>query len=122
LTIIRNRGVVVVKPQSFGADVDVLGAFGVGIVSAEAFAAGVASVPSPYLDADWAGWMVWRTFAFHFEFASALTIALPANISFEVDSKAMRKIGPNEVLVYVAESQAGALSIFDGLRTLIKLS
>jgi len=41
---------------------------------------------------------------------------------FEVDSKAMRRMGPNKVLVGIAESQSGAYTISSPLRTLVKLS
>jgi len=42
--------------------------------------------------------------------------------NFEVDSKAMRKVGENEVLVTIAESQGGAFNISTPLRTLVKFS
>ena len=39
-TIIRTRGQIVIRPvANFAADVDIVGAFGIGLVSAEAFAA-----------------------------------------------------------------------------------
>ena len=120
-TIIRHRGQCSVIPQTAGADVDIVGAVGVCIVSAEAFAAGVASVPEPFNDADWGGWMVWRSFAFRQEFSDATGI-LNQERTFEIDSKAMRKISPNEVLVTVAESQVGAFSIATPWRVLVKLS
>ena len=121
LTIVRTRGVVSVIPQTAAADVDVVGAFGIGVVTQEAFAAGVASIPEPFTDADWGGWFVWRTFAFRQEFSDATGILLQ-NYNFEIDSKAMRKVSPNEVMVVVSESQVGAHSVFDGTRHLLKLS
>ena len=119
-TIVRNRGAVAISIVT-AADLDVVGAFGIGIVSAEAFAAGIGSVPTPYSDGDWGGWMVWRSFALRWDFSDA-TGARFAQIEIEVDSKAMRKVSPNEVIVLVAESQTGAFSMADGLRQLIKLS
>jgi len=121
LTLVRTRGVVAIKVQSYTADVSPVGAIGMGIVSQEAFAAGVASVPDPISNPDWGGWFVWRTFAMHFENISQVGVLL-GSWSFEVDSKAMRKISPNEVLVIVAASQSGAFSIYDGTRHLVKLS
>ena len=120
-TIVRNRGMVSIRPQSYAADIDINGAYGIGIASAEAVAAGVASVPEPFTDGDWGGWMVWRSFAFHYEFASAIS-TFESSWQTEVDSKAMRKVSPNEVAVFVAESQSGAFFIAEGIRTLIKLS
>ncbi len=64
--------------------------------------------------------MVWRSFASQIEFDVDGTFV--SSFQLEIDSKAMRKVTPNEVVVYVAESQSGAFSVMDGLRTLVKLS
>ena len=120
-TIVRNRGNVSIKITTVTADLDIVGAFGLGIVTAEAFAAGVGSMPEPFSDADWGGWMVWRSFSYHFEFITGTGSDFLV-WDFEVDSKAMRKVSPNEVLVLIAESQVGAYSISTPLRTLVKLS
>ena len=119
-TVTRTRGQVSVIPQAFTADVEFAGAIGMGIVSAEAFAVGIASVPEPFSDADWSGWFVWRSFSYHFEFGTAEAFAFP-DWSFDVDSKAMRKVGPNEVVVIVAESQVGPYKISTLFRMLVKL-
>ena len=121
ITLIRTRGMVSLVPQTVTADVDIVGAFGMCIVSQQAFTAGAASVPEPFSDADWGGWFVWRSFAFKFEFATAASVNFP-RWDFEIDSKGQRKIGPNDILVAVAESQAGAYSIATPLRQLFKLS
>ena len=121
-TVIRTRGQVSVRPAAgvFG-DIEVHGAYGVCIVNTDAFAAGVASIPGPVTDADWSGFFVWRPFTFALEAGDATGVT---RISFEqeVDSKAMRKIGQNETLVQVCESQLGALRISMQLRFLFKLS
>jgi len=120
-TIIRTRGQVSIIPSTAGADLNIVGAFGIGIVTSEALAAGVASVPEPFTDADWGGWYVWRSFSYNLEFSDATGLNF-LNWNFEVDSKAMRKITTNESLVLVAESQGGAFSISTPIRTLVKLS
>ena len=120
-TIVRMRGQVSVKPEVLAADVDIVGALGVGIVSTDAFGAGAASVPGPFLQADWPGWFVWRSFSYHFEFQDATGIHYPM-WDFEVDSKAMRKVSQNETVVIMAESQVGAFRISTPLRMLVKLS
>ena len=120
-TVIRSRGTVSIAPDSFGADVEYKGAIGMGIVSTDAFTAGVASIPGPWLDSDWGGWYVWRSFAEIFEFKDA-TGSLVISTGFQVDSKAMRKITTNETLVVIAESQSGAYQIFSAVRTLLKLT
>ena len=121
-TIVRTRGVVSVRITAYGLDVDVHGAFGIGIVSAEALAVGVTAMPTPLRDADWGGWFVWRSFAFHWEFQSAAGERM-ASYEMEIDSKAMRKITPNEALVVVAESGSSQIiQLYDGTRHLLKLS
>jgi len=119
-TIVRTRGQISVKPGSFGADLDVLGAFGIGLVSGEAFAAGVASIPEPFSDADWGGWMVIQPFAFHFESITQAGVLL-GSFEFEIDSKGMRKVEPNSVMVAVAESVVGSYQLADVTRLLLML-
>ncbi len=121
-TIVRIRGMLSIELQTYAADLDIAGAVGMGIVSAEAFAAGVASVPEPFTDADWGGWMMWRSFAHRFEFVSNTGSFFPAEWTMEIDSKAMRKVDNNEVLIIVAESQSGAIAVASPLRVLIKLA
>jgi len=102
-------------------DVEITGAFGLAIVSDQAFAAGVASVPGPFSQADWDGWFVWRSFDYALEAGDATGFRL-ISINQEVDSKAMRKISDNETIVLVAESQNNGLRISLPLRLLFKLS
>ncbi len=116
-TIIRTRGSISVFPSVFSADINIVGAFGIGLVSAEAFAAGVASVPEPFTDSDWGGWMVIQPFALRFEFQDA-TGTMQGSWTFDIDSKAQRKVEPNSVMVVVAESITGAFNIADTTRLL----
>ena len=119
-TIVRTRGGVRIQAQVATADVAIVGAFGVGIVSADALAVGITAIPGPFRDADWSGWYVWRSFSDRLEFQSASGTRF-LTFGFEVDSKAMRKVGPLDALVIVAESQIGAFSISAPIRTLAKL-
>ena len=121
LTVMRTRGMVSIRPEVVGADLDIVGAVGVGIVSAEAQAIGITAIPTPFSNGDWGGWMVWRSFSYRFEFADATGVNF-VNWNFEIDSKAMRKVTPNEALVIIAESQVGAYRISTPLRHLVKLS
>ncbi len=121
LTIIRNRGFVQIT-SSLAADLDFTGAIGLGVVTSEAFAAGVASIPEPFTDADWGGWMVWKSFAYSVDVLDATGTNTFPGWNFEIDSKAMRKVGPNSVAVGIAESQAGAFNVNWVNRMLVKLS
>ena len=63
-TVVRHRGrISVAVPTGTNTDLEFTGAWGVGVVSVEAFAAGVASIPEPYTDSDWGGWMVIQAFS-----------------------------------------------------------
>ena len=123
LTVIRTRGVLSIQPDSVQVDGEIIGAFGIGVVTAEAFAAGVVSLPEPFTDADWGGWMVWQSFAYVLKFESSAGIQVPVDRVIEIDSKAMWKMSQNEVLVAVAESASGlAFRVIDTARILVKLS
>ena len=120
-TIVRVRGHLSVLAAAVTADDTIVGAFGVAIVSSEAFTAGVGSMPEPFTDADWGGWMVWQAFSYRFEFFDGTGANFP-DWDMVIDSKAMRKGGPNERLVLIAESQDGGFQISTPVRILVKLS
>ena len=121
-TIVRTRGEVSIKPDAFNADIDINGAFGMCVVSQDALTAGIASIPKPFSDAEWGGWFVWQSFAKHLEQVTNAGLLL-GSWDYQVDSKAMRKITTNDVIVSVAESISGAaFDIAMHLRVLLKLS
>ena len=119
-TLIRSRGSLFVSGVST-ADVSATGAFGGCIVSDEAFAAGTLSIPRPFDDSDWNGWFVWQAVNWKFEFISGVG-ALMYGATYEIDSKAMRKMGTNETLVFIYESQAGAVTVNAITRELFLMS
>ena len=94
------------------------------VVSDQAVAAGIASIPGPFSEAFWDGWFVWRSFTWDYDFkdATGAQVTTIGSAVFEVDSKAMRKVSENETIVIVAESQSGAFGISTPLRVLLKLS
>ena len=120
-TIVRTRGVFEHFPTAFGVDLAYQGAFGICVVSSDAFGVGASAIPGPFTDSDWGGWFVWQSFAYRLEFSSGVGL-LKAHETLEIDSKAMRKIGPNETMVVMAESQAGGFTVWDGTRHLFKLA
>jgi len=121
-TIVRTRGIISIKLTSYAADLDFCGVLGMGIVSDEALAAGAASIPRPFDDADWPGWFVWEPFCSRFEFLDATGTKFPAALSWKFDSKAMRKVRVNETVVVMVESQSGAFETAVFFRQLYKLS
>ncbi len=120
-TLIRTRGGLSVIPGAFTADVAFIWAYGIGIVSDQAFAAGAASIPGPFTDSDWDGWQTWISGSARFEFGDATGFELQSEIQ-QVDSKAMRKVTDGETIVVMAESQAGAFQVSAPIRLLMKLS
>ncbi len=120
-TLIRTRGEVAYFNTTEGADSEIVGAYGVGVVSDQAVAAGIASIPGPWSAPEWDGWHVWRSFHYVFQFLDS-TGTRQSVLRQEVDSKSMRKITDNETLVLVAESETGAFDISMALRHLFKLA
>ena len=103
-------------------------AVGFGIVSAEAFAAGVASVPSPIGDLDWDGWMFHQFADLHSVTATIAdgVNAVGCSIYQEIDVKSQRILESDNVLVAVAEAEnevGAAAAVLDAdSRILIKLA
>jgi len=123
-TIIRTRGLISVAPSAVTADIDIQGAFGMGIVSDQAFAAGAGSIPGPWTDQDWGGWFLWIPFFNALEVGAApssVELYMPNSV-FHFDSKAMRKVEINETVVVMIESQAGAAQVVSPFRMLVKLA
>ena len=121
-TIVRTRGLLSIMPSVFGIDLTVIGAMGFGIVSNQAFAAGAASIPGPWSNADWEGWFLHQYFAWKFEVTTDIG-RLIGSVQIPFDSKAMRKMdGTSETLVVMVESQANAISASVNFRMLVKLS
>jgi len=118
-TVVRARGIISVN-ISTDADLEMVGAFGVGIVSTEAFGIGITAIPHPFRDADWGGWFVWQSFAQRMDAVTQAGI-LQGALNFVIDSKAMRKVQPNETIVFVAESQSKAFRITETVRVLLML-
>ena len=120
-TIIRARGIISIRATAEGASQTINGAFGVGLVSAEALAVGITALPTPHSDADWGGWMVWKPFGLRWLVDTAVG-AEWAHVMIEIDSKAMRKVEASSAMVFVAESQSGAFDIIESVRLLLKLA
>ncbi len=120
-TVVRVRGEFTHSPSVATADLEYCGAYGFGIVTLDALAAGIASIPGPASDPGWNGWFVWGGFSYDFSHA---TDAGFRDISARsiIDSKAMRKVGPEEAVVVVTESIGGAFQASIQFRMLVKLS
>ena len=125
-TIVRLRGSLVAYLTATSAANDGFHcAIGVGLVSDEAFAVGVASIPGPLTEADNEIWMYHRFFDIHSPTATLASADVSQSVAFEVDSKAMRKWDDDKTLVAMLEVEEASVAIaavwFDS-RVLLKFT
>ena len=123
LTIVRLRGSLQAFLTVGGDPGGFHCALGACIVSNDAAAVGITAIPDPIADMDWDGWFYHRFFDVHspgvFDGADQSN-----SIQFEVDSKAMRKVGVNDTVVVTleaVETGAASMSVFFDSRILLKL-
>ena len=105
-TVVRIRGELVVGVTAFGAaGANTNLTLGIKLATASAFAAGGASIESPNTEigSDWIWWNAAPT-----RNSTTLVTDSTGNVGtlfrVMVDSKAMRKVGPNQVLILVAHN------------------
>ena len=104
-TIFRTYVEVLINLDQVGADELVLCTYGQIIVTDTAAAAGIASVPGPSgISGDpEADWYVWQAMTVRFEFITAAGIEGNSGHHYLIDSKAMRKVGPDDDIALVAQ-------------------
>ena len=103
-TVRRTRALIHWKSDQLVASEYAIGAFGMCVVSEDAFAAGVASVPGPFTDASSDLWFVHQYILSDFIFGDATGFDSMGGRSYEVDSKAMRRVTDEERIVLVFEN------------------
>jgi len=97
-TLIRIRGEIMVASDQSSADELQLGSLGIGIVQDVARAVGMASTPSPFLDAGDEVWLYWRSLMSRGEKGAGTVIGTMTR-NYEIDAKAMRKITDGDSLI-----------------------
>ncbi len=107
-TILRSRGYLQASmdaTKQVGDSIDL--AFGLGIISTDAFAAGGGSVPDPGDEAEYP-WIWWGQM--HLEaFATGGTEPWGSSSQYiEVDTKAMRKMKPGQSLAWIVQVQGAS--------------
>ncbi len=109
-TVRRTLGQIMVRSDQVAAGEDVIGAFGMIVVSDIAAAAGIASVPDPVTEASDDGWFVWQGLS-----ATQGGSAQRTGQLIQFDSKAMRR---NEegfsIALVVANASASAGMVMFG--------
>jgi len=124
LTLARTRGLLrlfLTSASSVGDGYQ--GAFGIGKVALPAFTAGIASLPTPITEMDWDGWLFHSIIGAHRSDTGGTSQV--GQLDVEVDSKAMRKFGGQEVLfaaIEVVEIGVAQLNVFFDSRMLFLLS
>jgi len=122
LTIVRIRGrLTIFGTAAATAANHMFWAFGICIVSENAFGVGITAIPHPQTDIKWDGWM------YHTQGVGTTTpgSAVGTHGAIEIDSKAMRKIKDTDFLIGVVEAtEVGTSSVQFDLesRILVKLS
>ncbi len=118
VTVLRTRGMMWYTSDQGAANEDYQGALGMAVVTDRAAAAGIASVPGPVTDGDDDVWALYQAFGYR---GTDAGVSTPPPI--ELDSKAMRKVPPGRVIVFVVENgHATGLRFGFTLRVLAKLT
>ena len=101
-TVLRIRGELIYQMQATGIAIgdQARVGFGLGIVSQDAFALGATALPDPLGDVSFP-WLFWNETNFASELAAATNTAGSAVRRLVVDTKAMRKLKPEEALVAI---------------------
>ncbi len=89
------------------------GAFGIGIVKAPAFAAGISSVPTPIAEQDDDSWIFWMPVQVFAQDASDAGLGRGAFQEIVVDSKAMRKLNEGDVIYAALEVVLAGTAVAD---------
>ena len=116
LTLVRVRGeftAFIESATSIGDGYYEL-AFGICIVTENAFNAGVASVPAPLTDLGWDGWLFHRLVSQMRAPSTTELFTSPMEaVRIEIDSKVMRKEKATDVMIGVTElgTEAGACTL-----------
>ena len=120
VTVRRTHGLVEWRSDQKAADESPFGAYGLCIVSNNAFAAGIASIPGPYTDADSDLWFVHQFLRTTLLFGSNIGFDGQAGASYTINSKAMRKLTDEETIAVVVEngSTTAGATMFHALRIL----
>ncbi len=101
LTIRRTRGLVATHTDRSVASEIQLGAFGIGVFTNTAIAAGIASLPDPVTDVEDEIWFVYGHISSQFKFGSDIAFDAQNATLWEFDSKAMRKVPQGYAIAFI---------------------
>ncbi len=120
-TILRTRTVITFRTDQLTGSESPTGALGMIIVKEIAVNIGVTATPGPRTDPD-SDWFVYQGMTAPFLFSDATGWGDSGTMQYVVDSKAMRKVGPDDDIATIVELDAagGAFLNCEG-RILIQL-
>ena len=102
-TLVRTRGQFQVSISVAAASrANIQGAFGIYVVTADAFAIGITALPGPLSDSR-NDWVVWAPFTMHV-LAALDEAAVQQHVRVDFDSRGMRKLKDGDVLAVVIEA------------------
>ncbi len=105
-TILRTRMELLFDSDQQAANEDPQGSFGMIIANATAVALGTTAIPSPAVAFN-SDWHVYQDCQTRFTFLSTIGAIDPAGQRYTIDSKAMRKVGPNDDQAWVFAEDGG---------------
>jgi len=111
-TLVRTRGLFGVRTDQQTASENIMGAVGIGIVSAQAVSVGITAIPHPDTDSSWSGWLWHQYFTASMVFGTAVGLEFQAINTWIIDSKAMRKVGDEERVVVVVENSSSTGMVY----------
>ena len=123
-TILRTRQLILLTSDQEAVDETVICSYGKIIVTDTAAALGITALPNPSgISGDpEADWFVWQAMSVQFRFASGVGFDANAGEHFVIDSKAMRKVGPDDdVATLIDNETTSGLNITTNGRMLIQL-
>ena len=106
------------------ADESPFGTYGKIVVTDTAAAIGIMAVPNPSgINGDpEASWFVWQAMAAKMIIDTASGVHGAIGLGFEIDSKSMRKVGPDDDVVTVLDTEAGGgVTLVSNGRMLVQL-
>ena len=107
-TVLRTVGSIWVGSDQTGSVEDVIGAFGLIIVTDLALAAGAASIPGPITDIADDGWFVYQPFVGQFRTVSAAGYTSPDGTEYQFDSKAKRRTGEGQSIAIMVQNASAS--------------
>ena len=123
-TVLRTRMVIQYRSDQTAALESPIGSWGNIVVTEAAAAVGITAIPDPSgITGDpEADWFVWQALIVSFTSGNVTAFDANAGHQYSIDSKAMRKVGPDDNLVGVfsQENAVGSIIVTNG-RRLIQL-